>query len=277
MKHAMSLMLCVCVGAGSAVLLAGAPAGDAPAAGVKVTPVSIEERRSKQLVKTRTFGMPPELTLALHVTGPAAAKAKRAGHVRITKALDDKGNSLLPKKRSFGSRMRDGYKTVNEYMRHGVKDGFKLDLSLAQSQRAATKISSLTGSFKLLTGEKVADGTIPDVKSLEGKDAAHPVLAAAGLKVKIVKASGGFMGGGPRAISYVPGGNTDALVDVELVDSAGKEIQSSSGSVRMGSGPRTYHVEAMGKLPPKAGLKLKVLTGAKSTTVPLELKDIPLP
>lgn len=260
-------------------LLAAGAADSAP--GVRVIPVSISETRHKTLAPDRVkFQMPSGLKLSLHVVGDLAAKASRYGYVKVTRALTDTGEDLARPagKTMFAPKAARGFVTINSWCRRGLKDGFTLDVEVSSPPRKATRITSLTGQFKLLAGGKTVEVLVKDARSLAGREVDHPALKAAGLKVKIVKSKLPVAGEPEKEISYEPTGNVDALLEAELVDPAGKPIRCLRSSLQVGDRPRTYSLRAArGKLPAKAGLRLKLLSGAQVTTVPLALKDIPLP
>ncbi len=265
------LWIAVASGQGEAKAPARAASADAPT-GVKIVPASIEETRRKDLVpKKRSWGsISPELKLKLHVVGDAAAKAKRFGRVKITKAVDDTGENLIKTASTFSRS--EGMATIDKWKKQGVTNGFAVELKLKPAARKAAKISTLKGSFVLLSGGKVVNVTIADVIAHTGKEVKDAALAEAGVKLKI---SSQTKGG--KVVAYTIEGNTDIVVGAELVDAAGKVVRSFGGWQRSGKGPKVYNRRSQGKMPEKAGLKLTILKGAKTVTVPIDLKDIPLP
>ena len=280
MRIARNLFVCVFVAAGLWIAVASgqgrAKAPDKTASvkapgGVKIVPASIEEKRRKDLIpkKTRWGSIPPELKLTLHVVGDAAAKAKRFGRVKITKAVDDTGENLIKTSSTFSRS--EGMATVDKWKKQGVTNGFSVELKLKPSARKAAKISTLKGSFVLLTGGKIVDVTIADVVAHAGKEVKDAALAEAGVKLKISSQTKG------GKVAYTVEGNTDVVVGAELVDAAGKVVRSFGGWQQSGKGPKVYSRRPQGKMPEKVGLKLTILKGAKSVTVPINLKDIPLP
>jgi len=280
--------------AGAALLIVGAWAAwggqpaekaagpDRPAAGaggdVKVVAAVVEETRHKRLVPSKHRGGPiTGLKLTLHVTGGPAAGATRFGHVALTEAVDDRGTSLEKSRSVFGRKQREGFVTIDDWKRRGVEGGFAVELRLAETPRAATKIARLSGSLKVLSGGKTAEVVVKDARSLAGKAVDDATLTAAGLKVTVVQTKTGIMMDPKKSICYRLSGNEGALLDAELVDASGGPVKGSSGSFRRGDGPRTHVLSAREKLPEKAGLKLKVLVGAETATVPIALTDVPLP
>ncbi len=257
-------------------MLARAQAPPAPK-GVKVVTATIEETRRKALVGRLAGGVPAGLKLTLNITGPLAKKAIRYGHVAVDEAVDDRGNRLEKVRLMFDRRQREGFLPVNTWKRRAVKDGFQLELYLAESKRSATKITRLKGSLKLLTGEKTVGVLIKNVKGLVGKQLDNKTLAKAGVTLAFVKTPTDLMTEPARQVSYTVGGNEAALLDVSLVDASGKRIAGTAGWMSQRTGRKIHFLSGLKELPDGVGVKLSVLIGAKVTTVPIVLKDIPLP
>ena len=261
------------VSAGWMIVSAQTPAASS---GVKITPVTIEETRRKILSGRPIGGVPAGLKLAVNVTGPAAAAAVRYGHVIVNEAVDDQGNRLEKVRLILERRQREGFLPIDAWKRGNVKDGFQIDLYLAQSKRPATKIVRLSGSLKLLTGGKPTRVVVKNVSALAGKEVSSKTLAAEGVKMTIATNSSGS-GEGARQVSYTLGGNAAAVLEASLVDAGGTPIPSMPGYSTGCGGAKVHFLKALKPLPKGAGVKLSVLTDAKVTLVPLSLKDIPLP
>jgi len=249
----------------------------AAAGKVKVVLASIEEMRSKDLLKQATYGpTPSSLKIKVYVTGLAAAKARRVGMLKLTAATDDKGTNLIDGKSLWSRRQVERMEEISKWDRRKVTNGFPLDIRLKASSRQAAKIAKLTGSFQFQSGGTEEHVIIKDVGSFLGKTLVDAKLKAAGVKIKIVK-PGGMMGGSKDQVCYLIEGGQDAILKVSLVDAAGKDVESMGGSMSSGRGPRTHFLQADGDLPEKVGLKVTILSGAKTITVPLSLANIPLP
>ena len=287
MKVVRTLVACLAAGTVSWAFAASGGAGAAPAAtttraaGVKVIPVAVSETRYKWLAAGRKKSDYTELKITVHVVGEAAAKAVRFGHVKITDAVDGKGNGLLAAAKEQHPRdYESGFVTIADSRRGQAKNGFQADLvHLRPAARPAAKIARVSGSLKLITGGKVAEVTIPNARSLIGIQVNHPALRAAGVTLKIVKPGTSVIPweDPAKTISFQIEGNVDAALSASMVDASGKAVSCNS-SVRTGGGAiRQQSLTAEKQLPEKAGLKLEVLSGAKVVTVPFELKDVPLP
>ena len=288
MKVVRTLVACLAAGTGLWAFTASGRAGAAPAAttrraaSVKVIPVAVSETRYKWLAAGRKKSDYTELKITVHVVGEAAAKAVRFGHVKITDAVDEKGNDLLAAAKG-PQHPRDyerGFVTIADSRRAQAKNGFQAEFfRLQPAARSAAKIAKVSGSLKLITGGKVTEVIIPNARSLIGIEVDHPALKAAGVKVRIVRPGPSVVPweDPAKTISFQIDGNVDAALAASMVDASGKAIDCHSSVRTDGRATRQQSLTAEKQLPAKAGLKLEVLTGAKVVTVPFELKDIPLP
>ena len=78
-----------------------------------------------------------------------------------------------------------------------------------------------------------------------------------------------------RAASLKPDGERHAAPDFALKDADGKTVPTCTNSYMM-NGSKEYTLQA-NKMPAKPSLKVTLVTGSTTTTVPFDLKDIPLP
>lgn len=272
----------------AAVETPSGPAGEGPAEApmvVKVVPARVEEHRTLDLTKKKLADLKgfgdldlSELKVTVHLLGHLAAKASRYGMLNIETARDDRGGDLI---REVGLGGDGDFQTIGEWERQDVENGFALELVLKAAPRSAKKIATLSGSVQLVVGGQEKTVLVKDVETLVGRAVADPVLKAAGIDMKIVESSAarGLFGLGPdeKAICCTLTGNTHLVLEVLLADSTGKESPSDRGWSRSGAGPKVHHIRPAGRMPAKAALKLKVLTGARLAPVALKLRDIPLP
>jgi hypothetical protein len=281
----MTMALVAAVGLAVFSLVSGtgkAPAADAaasaPAGGVKVVAASIEETRTKALITDSNYGAMSSLRVVLNVTGGDAAEAKRIGPVKVDSAVDDQKGDLVSKdKFSFGSA--SGFETIDQFRQ--VKGGFRVDMQLTPGARTAKSIAKLTGSVTAIVGGKETPVVVPDVTSILGKAVENAILKKAGVTLAVLdpkdkKVFGA--GAGANLVAYTLEGNAGVVLNVELVDDKGAVVPTMGGSSQMGNGPVIRELTVQSKtLPDKAGLKITVLEDAKTVTVPIDLKDIPLP
>ena len=71
-------------------------------------------------------------------------------------------------------------------------------------------------------------------------------------------------------------GSVEVVLEVALVGADGQTMDTSNGSSSTDGGPTFYTMEASA-LPANAGLKVALVTDAQTTTIPFDLKNIPLP
>ena len=288
MRAVCTLVACLAAGIGLWAFTASGQAGAGPAptakepAGVKVVPVAVSETRYKSLAGGGKGTGHTELKMTVHVVGGAASEAVQFGHVKITQATDEKGNSLLiaAKERRQPHHCEKGYVTITKWWQDQRKNGFQADfIRLKPAARAAAKIARITGSLKLLTGGKVTAVTIPNARSLVGIELQHPALKAAGVKIKIVRPepSGTALGDPSKTMVFQIEGKVEAILATIMVDASGNTVRCLSGFDTVAGGIKRLSLTVRSKLPDKAGLKLAVLSDAKVVTVPFELKDVPLP
>ena len=157
--------------------------------------------------------------------------------------------------------------------------GFRVELSLAPSSRKAAKISQLKGSLQVLAGGEKKTATVKKLKSLIGKQVEDPNLKAAGLEIKILdpeKQKGGFFSGGPNSLPMEIKGNLNALQEFEILDASGEDV--SSGHMSSGSdNKKTYIYDLDQPLDDTIVVKVELMVGLETITVPFDLKDIELP
>lgn len=256
---------------------------------ITVTPVELVETRAKQFKQKVKFAAESELKLTLYVEGDKVNDATSYGKIEFDEVADDAGGDLKPKKKkgmfSFGgggdefTSLRNGQMGMRQ---EKGEDGFRMELKIAASSRKATKISRLKGQFQVLAGGEKKTVAVKKVKSHIGKKIEDPALKAAGLEVRIVdpkkKQGGAFdfgMGGGD-SLPIEFKGDLNVLQEVEIVDAAGKSV--TSGYMSTGSDDKkTYSYDLKKPLDDKMTVKIELMVGLKTITVPFDLKDIELP
>ena len=278
------------------VVVQNLPAADSK--GIKVKATNVREQRVKDLTKkpakkksggfgSFSFGSsmmhPPELVVTLELTGGPAADATQYGKIRVKSAKDDKGTAIRSKKDDYQySEMLKGFVSINRQMMFmgqsdKVKDKLRVDLKFEPARRSATKIALLEGSLKLRVG-KPKEVIISGVRQKAGQTIQDATLEKAGLTLKIVKAkTGGFFASDPKkSVSIELAGNTDLVMDIELIDTSGKSLSNSSSS--SGGGKKISRtLMSMEDLPPNTAVKIVLALGMEEVEVPFKLEDLPLP
>ncbi len=254
---------------------------------IKIMPVQLVETRAKQFKKKVKFPSTSELKLTIHVEGDQVNDATSYGKIKFDEAADDAGTDLKPKKAkgmsSFGGS-DDEFKPLRSGMmgmrQEEDEKGFRLELSLGLPSRKAILISRLKGEFQVLAGGTEKTVTIKKPKNLIGKKVEDPVLEAAGLEARILdpkkKKGGWFSMGGENSLSIELKGDLKAVQKMDVIDAKGKSL--TSGHMSMGDHKKkTYSYDLDKPLDDTTTLKIELLVGLKTITVPLDLKDLELP
>jgi len=265
-----------------ALLSSVAPAADAK---VTVRAVAVSESRGKALVEEEAkngVSGPAQITtlrVTLELAGDAIPGATQYGGLTF-KATDDKGNVIKPLENPFAPKGKTFAALDRTLMWLGRDDAptdrIRLDLQMEASRREASKIATLDGSVKLLTGTPV-DVLVTEPEKTVNKQLTNHELVAAGLKVTLTtfNAKGGVVG------SYVKAkvsGKLEAMGKIDVVDASGKSLSQGSGiSHGFAGGPSTYEVFGDAPLPAGAKVKIMILSDVKEIEVPFQLKDIVLP
>jgi hypothetical protein len=215
------------------------------------------------------------LKLTVELSGAPIETATGCGALKLEKALDDKGKSLLG---DPGSLHRSNLATFEKINRDQMwffadvkpKDKIKVEIELNPATRSAVTLKALTGSIRVGRSTDIA---FPDLPAKVGKPLEDKALADAGVSLTLTKAGDK----GSSEVSYTMNDPNGYVAEVRLVDASGKDVTRGRSSMRFGN-LNSHTVEA-GSGPMPAGVKLVValMTPATVLTVPIDLKDVPLP
>ena len=228
------------------------------------------------------------LEIELKLSGPELAEAKGIRAV-VKSATDDAGNPL-PKKEDHFSE--DGFQELRKAFGGGFggekkADEFQVKLEFGNPQRSAKSIRALTGSIELLIPKQDPASVIAASFAKDaGKPLDNPALKAAGVEFTLrtpgaagrkasVPGFGG--GGGENDLGYEIRDPKNKVASVEFFDVGGKKLESNG---RMSSGfndSKTVTVSFNAKPPTDAVARIYVVTDKSVVTIPLDLKDVPLP
>ena len=238
-----------------------------------VTPVVISELR-RDVPDSSTRQSAPErgrLNLSLEITGPGARDATRWRGLQIEEAVDDLGNSLLPPRLSLWAQTMPGdqWKSLDAQS-HQVQRRTIVEAILLPPARRAKRIARLRGELELQAGGERKAIRIPKLKSSAGAPVADPVLEAAGLKLTIESLN---TLSGPAIRLDLLGSNC-ALRDADVTEAPGSSMlsyPSQLGSVE------PWWIAVSRPLSDKMTLDVEILVSQRIVTVPIGLRDIPLP
>ncbi len=254
---------------------AGAFRGIADAA-VDVIPQRIQETRVVLFKDDKIGRTTPGLKLTVALNGPEAEAATQSGRLKLDEAVDSTGASLIPHADTF----HDSSKFTefeNAFFRNSKFGGNtetakpQVELDLALSARAATTIAHLRGSLVLSDGGKTNTVELGGLNS-PGKKTV-PLPNNSPLTISVVVPDDAK----ERSLSLETTGDESALASIEIVDAAGKKISNGMSKWSMGGGPEHQSIGLSKPLDASMKLVVKIISDRKLTTVPFDLKNIPLP
>ena len=272
--------------AASIVALSALGMGDPPSEAKPVVRViAVHEVRHKDLRKSPTRSQlgsrNPDaqeiLALTIEITGTAAAKAEKYGFVQITKAEDDQGKALKPRE-GFGMNTNPHDRLVDvdrESMFFWEKtkpnDKLRVTLYFDAPARSSKALKTLTGKLKLFVIKERKEVIVADILSMQGKTIENDLLKSAGLIIKVTKVEDKS-----KAVTFETSGNQDSLLELALVDAAGKGINVATMTMTLG-GKTSRTLQPVETVPVDARLKLTIGLGQETVEVPFSFTDIPLP
>ncbi len=217
--------------------------------------------------------LPPNLIVAITLSGKPAAEASYFGLLSVEKAEGDNGAAIELGDGYFFEKSLEGFVKIDRkrsFLNKHPDDGVLVPIELKPSAGKITKIAAVEGSVKIRTGgtrKTIEVGGLADKANTAVDD---PALKAAGIEqLKLGKIT-------DEALSYEVRGSHEAIYSVAIVDAVGKSLVN--GNSRSASG-KQVHCELFysKKLPADATLKITLLTGTREMEVPFSLKDLPVP
>ncbi len=247
--------------------------------------VQIHEVRHKDLrknpAKSQLGGVNPDaqesLAVTIEITGGAAARAEKFGFVQITKAEDDQGKVLKPRE-GFGTNTNPHDRLVDVdrdamffWEEKKPTDRLRVTLHFDAPARSSKALKTLTGKLKLFVIKERKEVIVADILSMQGKTIENELLKSAGLIIKVTKVEDKS-----KAVTFETSGNQDSLLELALVDAAGKGINVATMTMTLG-GKTSRTLQPVETVPVDARLKLTIGLGQETVEVPFSFTDIPLP
>jgi len=243
---------------------------------VKTKIVRVSETRAKSTVKKKNnLGDFMNMQLTLQLKGSEVEKVTKYGKIKIDKAVDNLGNSLVNSKRFFGGNRlkqlnRNRFSFGNQ---KSPKDEAEIFLNLKAGKRMATTIAVLEGSLSLgiATTEEItlkAD----ELEKLVGKKIQNATLKKLGAEilVKVFKKTGG------NILTLDVSGKPGTVNEVKFRKVGGESINVGQSSFGFGK-KRTIQIFSSKPLPKNAKLVIPVETSLKEIVVKFRFTNIPLP
>ncbi|MCH8052479.1 MAG: hypothetical protein IH895_00315 [Planctomycetes bacterium] len=217
------------------------------------------------------------LAVTIELAGAASARAEKYGFVQITKVEDDQGKALKPRE-GFGMNTNPHDRLVDvdrESMFFWEKtkpnDKLRVTLYFDVPARSSKALKTLTGKLKLFVIKERKEVIVADILSMQGKTIENDLLKSAGLIIKVTKVEDKS-----KAVTFETSGNQDSLLELALVDAAGKGINVATMTMTLG-GKTSRTLQPVETVPVDARLKLTIGLGQETVEVPFSFTDIPLP
>ena len=217
------------------------------------------------------------LAVTIELAGAASARAEKYGFVQITKVEDDQGKALKPRE-GFGMNTNPHDRLVDvdrESMFFWEKtkpnDKLRVTLYFDVPARSSKALKTLTGKLKLFVIKERKEVIVADILSMQGKTIENDLLKSAGLIIKVTKVEDNS-----KAVTFETSGNQDSLLELALVDAAGKGINVATMTMTLG-GKTSRTLQPVETVPVDARLKLTIGLGQETVDVPFSFTDIPLP
>lgn len=216
-------------------------------------------------------GERPGLKLVIDLHGPDAISASHYGMFELESAADDKGAKLklADDALTFNDLRKEMLEVDRERMfvfdENPPKDAIRIELPFENPNRGAAAIS-IRGRLQL---KRVA--TLAVLVPAKVGAVVNDQLEKAGVKIKIKKP------GQPNGFSYEISGKTDMLNAAQLVDAAGKPIETNGSATSESGSKIEREVYLENPVPSGTQLKLDLVTKAETIPLTIDLKDIKLP
>jgi hypothetical protein len=189
----------------------------------------------------------------------------------VTEAADDTGATLIVADGAgFGLTNQPELKDVNEYNRN--KQGIEFDVRLKNPARTAKSVS-VKGTVQLIVGGQKGSVDIPGVDFNAEKELSAPELTEAGLKLGLRKAAFGI----GKGLSLTIEGNGGVFLGLELVQGDKVIPLQKGGWSSFNKGPRIYSFSPKGDAKLEGTLRVLLLKGAETLTVPFAAEKLELP
>ncbi|MGA3067833.1 MAG: hypothetical protein ABSF29_13400 [Tepidisphaeraceae bacterium] len=248
------------------------------AADVQLVPVRVEESRSVTLASDNMSGMPDSLIVGFMLKGPEADSAVRYGRLKLEEAVDDLGNSLIPPKDPFNDPAKFS-EFPNAQFRKMALGGNQpvpapeIQIRLAPSKRAATKIAVLRGSVCLADAGTVKSVEASSLMDMPQRTVDIPAEAGFGITLAIIPDNQNQI----HQIGVEFSGDWSGMDSIEVENATGGAVSYGLSSWSVNGGPLHYSLNVGPPLDDTMKLVVKYAVGRTMTTVPFEFKDIALP
>jgi hypothetical protein len=230
------------------------------------------------------------LRIVIDLIGPLAQSAEAIGEIAVTSVKTDIDTDLTFEGAKVVDREGDPLDSFIDITGQaaGVSEtppgAVRVVVNLTPPNQAIGGISQLNGTLKLRTVRERTETILTDLQSRigppqgDGQVAAKQVtdreLNKFGLKPVIAIEAN-------RVMMRLLEGKDERISGASLLDHNGLPLTGVNSTVREGTGNargrKVYTFEFPGGVPQKIGMKIAVNMGVRDITVPIRLRDMPLP
>ena len=242
---------------------------------VSVSVYTIRDNRVSNLGDSQSPSVQHDagLTIELLLRGFPIESATHWGHVTLA-AKDEHGKSLAYKPGFYDEDTQ--YVQLNReqmwfFRNDAPRNEISVEVKLDPPSRTARTIK-LKGELKIKNSQ-TTDVVVNDLAGMTGKDIDSPILKSAGASIRVMKHN-------PQDSSaYLQLQITDphkTIIETNLINANGEKVNVGRSWFGMGH-ITTLTLSSFEPIPPNARLNISVETEKTETTVPIMLKDVPLP
>lgn len=244
---------------------------------MRVELLSIRESRYRVFDESAGHVM-SDLGLQFRLRGERLAEVARYGRPILTEAVDSTGRSLLtagglgPAEREFTARQQ----APLERLEFG---GLVLDARLELPARGAAALRRLRGSVRVIYARDYVSVYIDNPRQYQGRTIEHPLLAAHGLEIRILREGDPARAGAPSprdvALRFVRG--AERIHDVTFYDAWLKQLRSRGLPTTSDDGEPCVAYKTEAELTDEHTMVVEFYPHVEDVSIPIELDDVELP
>ncbi len=227
------------------------------------------------------------LFATIELAGTAAAQATHFGFLDVSTAKADGDETLEQIESSFSmNNPVEQFVEVDRQMMFAGQfdrpdDELRIQLMLQRPPSAAKRLQVLEGSLQLMTGGERKQVTVEGIAEKVGEALSDPVLEEAGLEVQVTDPADAQVtlpdAKPEQMIAVNIQGPETAILDMDLVDAEGNELETMAAWSGGPDGTLSYTLQAEDGLPPNVGFRWSLAVDQQRVRVPFRFEDVPLP
>lgn len=234
----------------------------------------------RQFGSTRVVGSEQPLQIVIDLIGPLAQTAEGLGFIDVSLAKSDIDTDLAFEGAEFGSGFGDPteeFVNIDRDLTSGDEHppgGLRVVLKFTPPNQPIQSLARLNGLLKFRTVRERTEAIIKNLQSRVGAPISNRELAKFRIK-PVVEIEGN------RLRMVLVDGKDDRISEVIPIDLNDHPITDVIASTQTGGAQakwRTIYVfEFPGGVPERVGLKYYLNMGVEEITVPIRIRDLPLP